>query len=134
MYVETLEEGVDKYNDYCKQVEHFTQLRSQNGELSQHSQAFRQICFCLKELYRMMECLHNYCSLNRTAIDKILKKHDKNSKCESRATVMKAVSELRFFKEEGDMYLKDRIEVLWKQVLFSPFSHSSLWEMTLTTP
>ena len=121
MYVSTLEEGIEKFNGYCKQVDHYCDLRSQTGEISTNSQKYRQLQFGLKELYRMIECLHNYCSLNRTAIDKILKKNDKRSNCESRATIIKSVSELRFYKEEGALFLKDRIESLWKQVDWHPW-------------
>ena len=126
MYVTSVEECVSKYNGYYKQVAHFCDLRNQNKEITKGSQKYRRLEFGLKviilnlcdvqELYRMVECLHNYCSLNRTAIDKILKKHDKRSKCESRATVMKAVSELSFYKELSIPDLRNRIELLWRQV------------------
>ena len=49
-------------------------MRNEGEELSQMSSQYRQLEFGLKELYRMLEYLHNYCTLNRTAIDKILKK------------------------------------------------------------
>ena len=83
------------------------------------SSQYRQLEFGLKELYRMLEYLHNYCTLNRTAIDKILKKHDKHSDFESRTTVKNAISGISFFKEEQVGNLRDGVEVLWRMVALS---------------
>ena len=41
-----------------------------------------------------MDCLHNYCSVNKTAIDKIVKKHDKCSTNKSRQTIQLMISHL----------------------------------------
>lgn len=63
-----------------------------------------------------MDCLHNYCSVNKTAIDKIVKKHDKCSTNKSRQTIQLMISHLSFYKEEGHGMLKLQIERLWKRV------------------
>lgn len=63
-----------------------------------------------------MEYLHNFCSLNRTAIDKILKKHDKLRGFQSRGTVMVALKELRFYKETELRQLQGFMEFQWKKV------------------
>ena len=100
-------------------MDHFCKLRNEGEELSQMSSQYRQLEFGLKELYRMLEYLHNYCTLNRTAIDKILKKHDKHSDFESRTTVKNAISGISFFKEEQVGNLRDGVEVLWRMVALS---------------
>lgn len=60
--------------------------------------------------------LKNYCMLNKQAIDKILKKHDKNSYFDSRGTVNNAVSHLSFFKQRDLSIQQQRIENLWRMV------------------
>ena len=67
-------------------------------------------------MYRLLEYLHNYCTLNRTAIDKILKKHDKQSEFQSRGTVMVALQDLSFFKEKEVTQLRGYVEILWRKV------------------
>ena len=79
---------------YSLKVSHFCSLRDQKS-ITRSSPQFNQLEFGLKELYRTLDYLHNYCTLNRTAIDKILKKHDKTSRCTSRNTINDAVSKLQ---------------------------------------
>ena len=99
-YVERLEEYKSKVSLYEKQVERFCELRQKNewSAITQ-SQTYRQLEFGLKELYRMLEYLKNYCMLNRQAVDKILKKHDKNSTFKSRGTINNAISHLSFYRQ-----------------------------------
>ena len=123
-YIEKLNEYRDKITMYEKQVEHFCELRRVSS-MSQ-SQTYRQLEFGLKvwmirlgdikELYRMTGYLKNYCMLNKQAIDKILKKHDKNSYFDSRGTVNNAVSHLSFFKQRDLSIQQQRIENLWRMV------------------
>ena len=90
------------------------------------SQTYRQLEFGLKvdtiendenkELDRMTGQLKNYCMLNKQAIDKILKKHDKNSYFDSRGTVNNAVNHLSFFKQRDLSSQQQRIENLWRMV------------------
>ena len=98
-------------------MDHFCKLRNEGMEFSTSSAQYRQLEFGLKELYRMLEYLHNYCTLNRTAIDKILKKHDKHSDFQSRETVTNAIAGISFYKEEQVSNLRDGVEMLWRLVL-----------------
>ena len=95
-------------------MDHFCKLRNEGEELSQMSSQYRQLEFGLKELYRMLEYLHNYCTLNRTAIDKILKKHDKNSTFKSRGTINNAISHLSFYRQRDLSEVIATVECLWK--------------------
>lgn len=123
-YIAKLNEYSDKIATYEKQVEHFCELR-RIGSMSQ-SQTYRQLEFGLKveaieksdrkELYRMTGYLKNYCMLNKQAIDKILKKHDKNSYFDSRGTINNAVNHLSFFKQRDLSSQQQRIENLWRMV------------------
>lgn len=116
-YVAKLKECQEKVNLYEKQVDHFCELRKKNSSMSR-GQTYRKLEFGLKELYRMNGYLKNYCMLNKQAIDKILKKHDKNSYFDSRGTVNNAVSHLSFFKQRDLAYQQQRIENLWREVVF----------------
>ena len=100
------------------QVSHFCTLREEKA-ISRSSPQFRQLEFGLKEVYRTLDYLHNYCTLNRTAIDKILKKHDKSSSCKSRDTINDAVSKLQFAQESDEYSLRQFTERLWKEVCMS---------------
>lgn len=123
-YIAKLNEYRDKIAKYEKQIEHFCELR-RISSMSQ-SQTYRQLEFGLKvdriendenkELYRMTGYLKNYCMLNKQAIDKILKKHDKNSYFDSRGTVNNAVNHLSFFKQRDLSSQQQRIENLWRMV------------------
>ena len=114
-YVERLEEYKSKVSVYEKQVERFCELRQKNewSAITQ-SQTYRQLEFGLKELYRMLEYLKNYCMLNRQAIDKILKKHDKNSTFKSRGTINNAISHLSFYRQRDLSEVIATVECLWK--------------------
>lgn len=114
-YVAKLRECQEKIDLYEKQVDHFCDLRKTNGFMSR-GQTYRKLEFGLKELYRLTGYLKNYCMLNKQAIDKILKKHDKNSYFDSRGTVNNAVSHLSFFKQRDLPYQQQRIENLWRKV------------------
>ena len=105
-------------------MDHFCKLRDDAKEFSSSSAQYRQLEFGLKELYRMLEYLHNYCTLNRTAIDKILKKHDKHSDFQSRVTVTNAISGISFYKEEEVSHLRDGVEMLWRLVLLHFYNHA----------
>lgn len=72
-----------------------------------------------------MDYLHNYCSLNRTAIDKILKKHDKVRGFQSRGTVMVVIKQLQFFKETELQQLQGFVEFQWKKVHYLNILNSS---------
>ena len=114
-YVECLEEYKSKVSLYEKQVERFCELRQKNewSAITQ-SQTYRQLEFGLKELYRMLEYLKNYCMLNRQAVDKILKKHDKNSTFKSRGTINNAISHLSFYRQRDLSEVIATVECLWK--------------------
>ena len=114
-YVERLEEYKSKVSLYEKQVERFCELRQKNewSAITQ-SQTYRQLEFGLKELYRMLEYLKNYCMLNRQAVDKILKKHDKNSTFKSRGTINNAISHLSFYRQRDLSEVIATVECLWK--------------------
>lgn len=96
-------------------VFHFCELRDKKS-ITSSSPQFNQLEFGLKELYRTLDYLHNYCTLNRTAIDKILKKHDKSSRCTSRNTINDAVSKLQFCEESEVYSIRQFTERLWKDV------------------
>ncbi|KAK8789372.1 hypothetical protein WA588_001257 [Blastocystis sp. NMH] len=115
-YVAKLKECQEKVNLYEKQVDHFCELRKKNSSMSR-GQTYRKLEFGLKELYRMNGYLKNYCMLNKQAIDKILKKHDKNSYFDSRGTVNNAVSHLSFFKQRDLAYQQQQIENLWREFI-----------------
>ena len=100
---------------YSLKVSHFCSLRDQKS-ITRSSPQFNQLEFGLKELYRTLDYLHNYCTLNRTAIDKILKKHDKTSRCTSRNTINDAVSKLQFCEESEVFSIRQFTERLWKDV------------------
>ena len=100
---------------YSVKVSHFCSLRDQKS-ITRSSPQFNQLEFGLKELYRTLDYLHNYCTLNRTAIDKILKKHDKTSRCTSRNTINDAVSKLQFCEESEVYSIRQFTERLWKDV------------------
>ena len=129
-YLEKITECKQRVKDYevqvflvafslFSQVAHFCALRDRKS-ISSSSPQFNQLEFGLKELYRTLDYLHNYCTLNRTAIDKILKKHDKFSRCASRNTINDAVSKLQFC-EESEMYsIRQFTERLWKDVDIRP--------------
>ena len=114
-YVERLEEYKGKVEVYEKQVDRFCELRQKNEmSLLSQSQTFRQLEFGLKELYRMLGYLKNYCMLNKQAVDKILKKHDKNSTFKSRGTINNAISHLSFYRQRDLPEVIATVECLWR--------------------
>ena len=117
-YIAKLSDCKSKVCTYEKQVERYCELRSTNAlsTLTQ-SQTYRQLEFGLKELYRMAGYLKNYCMLNKQAIDKILKKHDKNSYFASRGTINNALNNLSFCRQRDLPEVMARIELLWRRFI-----------------
>lgn len=117
-YIAKLCDCRNKVNTYEKQVERFCELRASNALSSLvQSQTYRQLEFGLKELYRLTGYLKNYCMLNKQAIDKILKKHDKNSYFDSRGTINTALSNLSFCRQRNLPELMARVESLWRKFI-----------------
>eukprot|EP00753_Platysulcus_tardus_P005224 PLAT13009.1.p1 GENE.PLAT13009.1~~PLAT13009.1.p1 ORF type:complete len:1010 (-),score=468.20 PLAT13009.1:63-2714(-) len=71
--------------------------RSELGKRRKES-ARRELRRSVKQLYRALQLLKNYCVLNRTAVAKILKKKDKYSGWKAANTYMPVVEALHFSK------------------------------------
>ena len=114
-YVERLEEYKGKVEVYEKQVDRFCELRQKNEmSLLSQSQTFRQLEFGLKELYRMLGYLKNYCMLNKQAVDTSLTKHDTHSTFKSRGTINNAISHLSFYRQRDLPEVIATVECLWR--------------------
>ena len=111
------------------QIDHYCELNGQPSSFSIfQSQTYRQLEFGLKELYRLVGFLKNYCVLNKQAVDKILKKHDKNSYFSSRGTINTAISHLSFFRQRDLSELLGTVENTWRKVDYLRILSYSLLE------
>ncbi|KAK8791866.1 hypothetical protein WA158_005243 [Blastocystis sp. Blastoise] len=112
-YIEQVHEFRSKYNAMERQVKKYSEGDS-NAPVSRNT-AKKQITAGIKELYRGLTYLKNFSVLNKMAIDKITKKHDKLSGWCSRECTVNMVKQLRIYDNELGTKLCKDIETLWVQ-------------------
>ena len=109
-------EKVNKW--YFEQASLFrTKLNSMERQVSfLYSNFYSFLHLFLYELYRGFIYLKNFSVLNKMAVDKILKKHDKTALWVSRATVINMMKQLAIYDNKPGITLSNAVENLWGTV------------------